>query len=83
MARVPLTETFSTLNETLILTNSGRWGRRRGGSWAPTSRAIVFAAEGWRMDGSRRAVKAPVLGRSEILAARFERSPPPDTVSFW
>lgn len=39
---------------------------------------ILFAAEGYLMDGTHRVAKAYLLGHSDIKAVRFPRTPEPD-----
>ena len=41
---------------------------------------IIFAAQGWLMDGSHRIMKACALGLTEIKAVRFVENPAPDHV---
>ena len=45
---------------------------------ADLSYPIIFSQDGKIMDGAHRVMKALFLGKSTILAVRFEKDPPPD-----
>lgn len=77
---IPLTELSRTLDETMTLTKREMAEKTRRIMDADLACPIIFAAEGWLMDGSHRIMKALALGHTEIAAVRFVQNPPPDQI---